>query len=172
MNGPKEIMKNERERKFDFVYELVVRGERYMNIVRAFAEKFGDTERNAKNYIKKVDRHLANPAPQERAKAKNKAIAQYEDLYRLAYAKGDTKQCTTIRAHLDRLEGLDKIIIDQTVNSNQPAIDLIDLPLDLLLKMQQHLPGSFIDVVTDVTFSEVGEDAEEDAEDDEDEESN
>ncbi|WP_299988686.1 hypothetical protein [uncultured Pontibacter sp.] len=158
MNAAPAVRKNLREQKFDFAYERVIQGMKYMQIVREFAMQFDDTERNAKNYIKKVNEHLANPAPQERNKALNKARAQYEDLYGKLYEQGKYKEAADVRAKIDRLEGLDRVIIEQNVTSNQPQLDLSALPLEVLLQLQAHLPGNAIDV----QFTEVGKEFPED----------
>lgn len=143
-----EARKTEKEKRFDFVFERYIKGMRYMEIVKAYVAQFQESERTAKKYIERVNKHLANPAPQERDKKLNKALATYEYLFSNLVAQGKYKEAGDIRAKMDRLEGLDRIIIDQNVNVNKDEPDFSNMSLEDLLRLQQLLTGTSIDAST------------------------
>ncbi len=147
MNSSLQVAKTRKEERFDFCYERWIQGVKYMEIVREFATKFEDTERTAKNYLKKVKEYLAKaPDRAEQESRLNLARAQYRDLYSKLYQQGKYKEAADVRTKLDKIEGLDIIRIDQNVNTNQPTLDLSVLPLELLLQLQNLMPGQIIDV--------------------------
>ncbi|TXK36799.1 hypothetical protein FVR03_16790 [Pontibacter qinzhouensis] len=148
MNGDKVVLKTLKERKYDFVFNLLVQEMRTMDIVKLFSEEFGDTERNCKNYIKKVREDWSNDDKliEDRKKIINKSIAQYDFLYGKLCSQGKYKEAADVLNKRDSILGLNRITIDQNINSNQPQIDLSQLPLEMLLKMQSYLDAPIINV--------------------------
>jgi hypothetical protein len=112
---------NKTQEKLEWTKEhFIVKGLSYTETIRAFAQHFGDTERNGKKYIEKIRKDL-NKEGEDTGKFiynLKVTIMRLNDLYQKAYDMEDWRECKNIQVEIAKYQGLDIKRVAMNVEQN------------------------------------------------------
>lgn len=130
MNGDREKMKTQSEERLEYVKEMyIVRGMRYMEVVRLMAAKYDVTERAAKKYIERLRKKMVQTIDDQLGYHMQASLIRYNDLYNKAHAEGKWDVCMAIQTKIDKLTGLDvkRVEVKQDINQRSLSLDATQL---------------------------------------------
>jgi hypothetical protein len=129
---------NKTQEKLEWTREhFIVKGWKYVDTIRAFAEKFGDTERNGKKYIERIRKELNKEGEDTGRFIYNLkvTIMRLNDLYQKSYEAGDYRECKSIQAEIAKYQGLDvkrvQMQVDQHTTSKNVTMDISEVTKQL-----------------------------------------
>jgi hypothetical protein len=94
------------EQRINQVFMLLIQGEPNRKIVQYCSENWGICERQSAEYIARAKRLISEVLADQRVENLSLAIAQRNNLYRLAYKQGKWFTCLQILDSRDRILGL------------------------------------------------------------------
>lgn len=99
------------------VYELLMNGNSYRNILKYLMEKYQYSKPNAEKIYLKVIRSFKVSDKVEQEDLINKYIEMYTDLYNTAVINKETKTAQSILDSIVKLQGLSVINVNQKVTA-------------------------------------------------------
>lgn len=90
------------------VYECIVQGLTYNDIVRYCKEKWNITStRTVHEYVKRATEQISQKVSEKMEYTRDEAVTRYLRLYVKSYKEGRTQDCIRILSRLDKINGLE-----------------------------------------------------------------
>lgn len=116
------------EARINTVYEMLLKAASRPFIIRYASEKWGITDRQTDEYIKRANVLIESESEHAREKMLSKCIARLEDLYRKNYTVEDFRECRNLIGDMRKLLGLDEA---KKVQIEMSSLNILNIdPLD------------------------------------------